>query len=201
MPAVLREDTPQTATTRKGRLRVALEAELQQRAASGQLRSIVIRAGDFFGCGSGTWLDQAIVKSLAKGKLVYPGPTDRVHAWTYLPDLAQAFVAAAAQSAEGPAFRCWHHRSHDATGAVLLDTIERLAHELGLAPAGPLKRGTLPWGVIRVGGWVVPIWRELVEMAYLWDVAHALDGRAMEAALGPLPHTPLDVALRATLRR
>ena len=200
MPAVLREDTPQTATGRKGRLRVALEAELQQRAASGQLRSLVIRAGDFFGSGSGTWLDQAIVKSLAKGKLVYPGPTDRVHAWTYLPDLAQAFVAAAARSAEGPAFRCWHHRSHDVTGTVLLDTIERLAHELGLAPAGPLKRGGLPWGVLRVGGWVVPIWRELAEMAYLWEVPHTLDGRAMEAALGPLPHTPLDVALRAILR-
>lgn len=201
MPPVLREDTPQTATGRKGRLRIALEAELQQRAARGQLRSLVIRAGDFFGSGSGTWLDQAIVKSLAKGKLVYPGPTDRVHAWTYLPDLAQAFVAAAARSAEGPAFRCWHHRSHDVTGTVLLDTIERLAHELGLAPTGPLKRGGLPWGVIRVGGWVVPIWRELAEMAYLWEVPHRLDGQALEAALGPLPHTPLDVALRATLRR
>ena len=35
----------------------------------------------------------AIVKALAKGKLVYPGPLDRAHAWAYLPDLAQAFVA------------------------------------------------------------------------------------------------------------
>jgi nucleoside-diphosphate-sugar epimerase len=201
MPLVLREDTPPHPTSRKGRLRVALETELQTRAADGRLRSTVIRAGDFFGSGSGTWLDQAIVKSLAKGRLVYPGPTDRVHAWTYLPDLAQAFVAAAARSADGPTFRCWHHRSLDVTGAELLDTIERVAHALGLAPAGSLRRGGLPWGVIRVGGWVVPLWRELAEMAYLWTVPHTLDGRAMEAALGPLPRTPLDVALQATLGR
>ncbi|WP_294001396.1 NAD-dependent epimerase/dehydratase family protein [Sphaerotilus sp.] len=201
MPTALREDTPQTASTRKGRLRIALEAELQSRAASGRLRSTVIRAGDFFGSGSGTWLDQAITKSLAKGKLVYPGPTDRVHAWTYLPDLAQAFVRAATRPEPGPAFRCWHHRSHDVTGAELLDMIERLARELGLAPHGVIRRGGLPWGVIRAGGWVVPIWRELAEMAYLWEQPHTLDGRAMASALGPLPHTPLNVALRATLRR
>ena len=64
MPALLREDTPQQPGTAKGRLRAALEAELAARAAQG-LRSVVIRAGDFFGGGRGNWFDQVIVKSLA----------------------------------------------------------------------------------------------------------------------------------------
>ena len=74
-----------------------LEAELQQRAQAGRLRAVVIRAGDFFGAGSGSWLDLAIAKDVAKGRLVYPGPLDLPHAWAYLPDLARAFVRIAQQ--------------------------------------------------------------------------------------------------------
>jgi uncharacterized protein YbjT (DUF2867 family) len=92
MPARLTEDTPQRPTTVKGGIRCELEAELAARAAQG-LGSVVIRAGDFFGGGTGSWLDLAILKSIAKGRLVYPGPLELPHAWAYLPDLARAFVA------------------------------------------------------------------------------------------------------------
>ncbi len=44
MPALLREDTPMRPTTHKGEQRVAMEDELQRRAARG-LDSVVIRAG------------------------------------------------------------------------------------------------------------------------------------------------------------
>ena len=80
MPAVLREDTPERPTTSKGRLRVALEAEMRDRAEAGRLRAVVVRAGDFYGAGQGSWLDLAVVKSMREGKLVYPGPLDRPHA-------------------------------------------------------------------------------------------------------------------------
>jgi nucleoside-diphosphate-sugar epimerase len=195
---LLSEDTPQTATTRKGRIRCELEAEMQARSAQG-LRSVVIRAGDFFGSGTGSWLDLAIAKSLRAGKLVYPGPLDRPHAWAYLPDLARAFVAAAGLR-DGAAFTALHFAGHTLTGAELLAAIERNARVLGLAPAGPLQRGGLPWRMIRLGGLVVPIWRELAEMQYLWDRPHALDGRRMQALLGPLPATPLNEALQQSLR-
>lgn len=200
MPPLLREDTPRQPTSRKGRLRCTLEDEMQARAGRHGLRSVVIRAGDFFGSGPGTWFDQAILKSLARGRLVYPGPTDRVHAWTWLPDLALAFVIVAGQApSSSAAMQVWHHPGHALTGEELLAAVERVARELGLAPAGALRRGGLPWALIRAGGWLVPMWRELAEMAYLWQVPHALDGRALEAAVGPLPHTDLDAALRVTL--
>src|SRR5262245_9338426 len=84
MPPLLSERTPQRPSTRKGRIRADMEGELQSLARQGALRSIVIRAGDFFGGGTGSWLDLAIVKSLRQGKLVYPGPTNVAHAWAYL---------------------------------------------------------------------------------------------------------------------
>jgi nucleoside-diphosphate-sugar epimerase len=198
MPALLTETTPQDADTRKGRWRCELEARMQARAALG-LRSVVIRAGDFFGSGVGSWLDLAITKDIAQSKLVYPGPLDRPHAWAYLPDLAQAFVAVASLPAV-PGLRRFHFEGHTLTGAQLLAAIEGQARPLGLLPAGPVKRGSIPWGLMRALGWAVPMWRELVEMAYLWEVPHALDGQALKAAVGVLPFTPLDEALRRSLQ-
>jgi len=48
MPAVLREDTPQQAHTRKGRIRIAMEQRMRQTGEEGALRSVVLRAGFFW---------------------------------------------------------------------------------------------------------------------------------------------------------
>lgn len=200
MPAMLDAHTPQRPTTRKGRIRVQMEQELRALAEAGALRSSVIRAGDFFGGGSGSWMDLVIVKSLHQGRLVYPGPLDLPHAWAYLPDLARAFVAAATHADALPAFADLPFAGHTLTGAELLDTIEHAAAALGVAhPGQRLKRGGLPWPPLKLAGLVLPIWREVAEMSYLWQVPHALDGSALARALGPLPATPLDAALRQAL--
>ena len=197
MPAVLTEHTPQRPTTAKGSIRRELEAEIAARAPQG-LKSVVIRAGDFFGGGTGSWLDLAVVKSLARGRLVYPGPLDRPHAWAYLPDLARAFVAAAARN-DLPAATTLHFPGHTLTGAQLLAALERAAGALGIAPGRGLRQGGMPWRLLRIGGWVVPMWREVVEMEYLWRVPHALDGSTMARTLGALPATGIDEAMRRSM--
>src|SRR5215472_5948501 len=45
---VLREESPQNATTQKGRIRIELEKRLQDAARQGT-RSLIVRFGDFFG--------------------------------------------------------------------------------------------------------------------------------------------------------
>ena len=196
MPARLSETTPQRPSTRKGELRVAMESLIAQRASKGRFTASVVRAGDFFGAGTGTYLDLVVVKSLRAGKLVYPGPLDVPHAWAYLPDLARAFVRVA--SIEKPAsFDTWHFEGHTLTGHEFLDATEAALKDLGVDRA--LRRSELPWGLIRAGGLVMPMWRELARMSYLWRVPHALDGTRL-AALGGLPHTPLRDALRDALR-
>lgn len=201
-PARLTEQTPQRPDTRKGAQRIALEAEIERRCDAGLLAATVIRAGDFYGAGSGTWFDQAIVKSMRSGKLVYPGPTDVAHAWAYLPDLARAFVAVAGRaSGDCGRFERFHFAGHTLTGAELLAGLERAAASLGMVPGKPWSHGTLPWGVLRLGGLLVPMWRELATMSYLWRVPHALDGSALARAVGPLPATPVAEALRDALQQ
>jgi nucleoside-diphosphate-sugar epimerase len=177
-----------------------MERLIPARAAAGHLTASVLRAGDFFGSGRGNWFDLAIVKSLATGKLVYPGPLDLPHAWAYLPDLARAFVRVAQQPAHA-AFTALHFEGHTLTGAELLAGIEAAAAAtLGIAPARGFRHAQLPWAFIRAVGLVVPTWRELARMAYLWRVPHALDGSRLAALPGPrLNHTPIATALLDSL--
>jgi nucleoside-diphosphate-sugar epimerase len=199
MPSLLRADAPQDATTRKGRLRIAIEDEMRARCRTRGLRSVVLRAGDFYGSGAGSWLDLVIAKSLRSGKLVYPGPLDVPHAWAYLPDLARAFVALADAQASLPAFARFHFPGHTLTGEQLLSGIADAAASLGVAPAVGFRRGGMPWPLLRAGAWFAPMLREIVEMEYLWRVPHALDGAALQRVVGTLPATPLDEALRTAL--
>ena len=85
------------------RLRVAIEDRMQEAAERG-VRIIILRAGDFFGGGRGSWFDLVITKDIARGRLVYPGPLDLAHEWAYLPDLATAMLRLAEIRGALPAF-------------------------------------------------------------------------------------------------
>jgi len=201
MPQLLLEDTPQNPTTRKGRIRVEMESDLREAAGSG-LRSVVIRAGDFFGGpGRGSWFDLIIAKSLRKGIAVYPGPLRAVHAWAYLPDLARAFVMVAEHQAALPMFEVLHYEGHCVTGTELLESMARSARRQGLLlPNVPLRRRSLPWPLLQMAGLVVPMLREVAEMRYLWSLPHCLSGERLEQLIGRLPLTPLDEAMDQTLK-
>jgi hypothetical protein len=47
---------------------------------------------------------------------------------------------------------------------------------------------------------IMPLCRELAEIAYLWHEPHQIDGGKLAAAIGDVPHTPLDVAVTDALR-
>ena len=198
MPALIDESTPQRPTTTKGEIRVAIENALASRAASSRLAATVVTAGDFFGAASGSWLDQVVVRSLARGKLVYPGDPTLVHAWAYLPDLARAFVAVAGLADPAP-FERFAFAGHSVTGDAFLAAVERAADALGVSPSRGWRHGTMPWPLVRIAGVAVPLWRELATMSYLWRVPHALDGSRLAARCPGLRTTPLDDAMRASL--
>ena len=197
MPPLLREDTPERPSTRKGELRVAIEDELRALAPQG-LASVLIRAGDFFGCGTGSYLDLAIAKDIGRGRLVYPGDLGLLHAWAYLPDLARAFVAVA-ERGRVPGLRRLHFAGHSLTGHEFIAALGQAAEGLGLRPGAGFTVGRLPWRLLRLAGLVNPMLRELARMSYLWRVPHALAGDALERAAGPLRTTPIETALRCSL--
>ncbi|MCE3001221.1 MAG: NAD-dependent epimerase/dehydratase family protein [Xanthomonadaceae bacterium] len=197
MPSLLSESTPVAPTNPKGRIRAAMEDELLARAAAG-LRSVVLRAGDFFGGGTGNWFDQVVVRSLARGKIVYPGPDDVVHAWAYLPDLARSFVMLAERHDLPVACRL-HFPGHALTGREFLDAVQRAATGLRLPHSAALRRGRTPWWAIALVAWAAPMLRELLRMSYLWRVPHRLSATGLRDAIGRIPTTPIDTALRDSL--
>lgn len=201
LPACVDESTAQSSTTRKGRIRMAMEARLSLAAQQG-VRSVVLRAGDFFGTGSGSWFDLALTSRLRKGQLVYPGAMDVVHAWAYLPDLAQAFVRLAERRAQLAPCESVHFAGHSLTGHDWQHALQTIAQEQGwVQPNAPLQLRGMPWWLMRVLSPVVPMWREVLEMQYLWNQPHALAGDRLQRIAGPVPHTPLPLALQQALQQ
>ncbi len=191
MPPVLGETTPMHPTSRKGALRVALEDRLRDAG----IRCIVLRAGDFYGGGyegAGSWFDRVIIRYIEQGRLTYPGPLNVVHAWAYLPDLAATLVRLVEVRARFAEFETFGFPGHAVTGADMTRAIEQALHRR-------LKVSGMPWPFLRMLGIAVPTYRELAEMAYLWQVPHRIDGRKLEAAIGAVPHTPFETAIMDTL--
>ncbi|HEX8813412.1 MAG TPA: NAD-dependent epimerase/dehydratase family protein, partial [Terracidiphilus sp.] len=90
---VLRENSPQRATTHKGKIRIALEERLEVAAKEG-VRSLNLRMGDFFGPrAGGSWFSQGMVKPNERVKsITNPGSKGVGHSWAYLPDAGEAFA-------------------------------------------------------------------------------------------------------------
>jgi nucleoside-diphosphate-sugar epimerase len=199
MPARLTEDTPMQPTSTKGQVRVQIEQQLAQ-AARGGLASVVIRAGDFFGCGGETYFDRVIAPNLSRGRMGYPGDRTTPTAWAYLPDLADTFVAVAERRAQWRGAQVFHFSGHTLRGQDWLDALQPLAEARGWVRTGQaLRLSPLPWSLIRLGGLFVKPWASMAEMRYLWRTPHALDSGRLRAFIGAEPHTPLPVALARSL--
>lgn len=193
MPLDLKESTPEVPTTSKGKIRIEMEALFRTAAERDGVQIIILRAGDFFGgTEPGTWLDLGMATKLAKGVFTHPGNPDRMHAFAYLPDLADAFVLAAQQRDRLPRFETIHFEGHNVTTRDLQRATEQaLGH--------PLKSATMPWTFIRLAGLIWPMGREIARMAYLWDVPHRLKSEKFHQLLGDTPHTPLTEAMKKAL--
>jgi nucleoside-diphosphate-sugar epimerase len=193
MPKVLAEDTPFHPTTEKGRIRVAMEELFRREADAGHVRTILLRAGDFFGgTGKGSWFDLVMASKIAKGVYTAAGPVDLVHEWAYLPDFARAFVGLAQNLDRLGSYEALHFPGHAVTDLEIKAAAEK-------AVGHGLKLSTLPWWVLRAGSPFVPMWRAIASMSYLRFEEHRLVSDRLEGIIGPIPHTPLDKAVAAAL--
>jgi nucleoside-diphosphate-sugar epimerase len=192
MPAVLDETTPMSAQTRKGRMRVEIEQRIQEACDRG-MRAIILRAGDFFGGGRGSWFDLVIAKDIARQRLTYPGPLNVVHTWAYLPDFAQTTVRLAERRMSFRPFEAFGFSGHAVTGNQLIAAIED-------ATKSKFNIRPMSWWLIKTFGQMLPIGRELAELEYLWRAPHKVSGEKLKVAIGNVPHTPLLDAIAASLR-
>lgn len=200
MPALLSETTRQCPTTVKGRLRFSVEQRLLEASEESGLRAVVIRAGDFFGGGTGSWLDRVIARKLHRGTFTYPGPLNTATPWAYLPDLAQTFLRVAEQRHKLAGFEALHFSGHSLTGHDWLRVLQPLAQAQGwVRPGKTLKTVGLPWPLIRTLGLVNGSWASLSDVRYLFETPHALGNSRLHALIGAEPYTPFAAAVAAAL--
>ncbi|MGB1311943.1 MAG: NAD(P)H-binding protein [Leucothrix sp.] len=186
------ETTPFSADTKKGKIREQMEKLF---ANEGDVKTVVLRAGDFYGgAGTGSWFDLSIVSKLSKGAFTYPGGLDVPHSWAYLPDLASAFVGVANRTESLPNFSQFMFAGHVMTGNEMKAHIEKATHRT-------LKTTGVPWLLLRIIGFVVPMLREVCEVAYLWDKPHRLDGTKLKDLVMPLQETPVEVAIKKSIEQ
>jgi len=188
------EDLPLAATGTKGRVRARMWEEARAAHLAGRVRVTEVRASDFFGphASDRSYLGARFVGPLLAGRpATIVNDPDVPHSWTYLPDVARALAAVAAdERAWGGA---WHVPSNPPI--TTREFAERLCVLAG-APAPRLRR--IPGWAVKAAGLFVPFLRELEEIRYQFDRPFVLDASATEAALGLAP-TPLDDALRETI--
>ena len=193
MPPILTPQTPFAADTLKGRIRVSIEAMLQSRAEAGRLRTIVIRAGDFFGSDApNSWMNALVARDLGKGKIVTPGKKKTVHAWAFLPDLAATVVKLAEIEQGLGAYEVFHFENHNASAKMLAEAGNR-------ATGRKVKVGRMPRFMFSLIALFDPFMRAALEMLYLWDVPHALQDDRLAEVIGEVPRTPLNQALKTLL--
>lgn len=188
----MKEDGPDIASTPKAAVRIAMEGLFRERAEKAGVRTIVLRAGDFYGgIRRESWLDLIILAKLHKNVFTWGGPMDVPHAFAYLPDLAAAFVALAERRDAFGSFERFHFEGHTLTGAQMKE-----ATEAAVGRRLALRR--VPWPLLRVAGLVMPIMHEVAVMSYLWRTPHSLDGTRLAATVGPLAATsPVDALRQA----
>src|SRR5476649_2045017 len=180
---IIDEESPQQPVTRKGAIRVELEARLQAAAADG-VRTLIVRAGDFFGPRTGnSWFAQGLVKP---GKPVtaisYPGSVGIGHQWAYLPDVAETMVRLVEKEALLKVFDVFQMDGHwDADGTQMVAAIGSAVGKPGL------KASPMPWWAMMLASPFVTVLREMREMRYLWQQPVRMSNQRLLAALGAEP--------------
>jgi nucleoside-diphosphate-sugar epimerase len=189
------ETSPQHPVSVKGRIRCEMESRLGEAAETGAT-VLIVRAGDFFGPKAGNnWFSQGLIKpGKPVSAITYPGRSGVGHQWAYLPDVAETMVRLLEQSQMLERFAVFHMEGHwDADGTQMIGAIRK-------AVGNPnLKVRPLPWWLIRLLSPVVPLFAELAELRYLWNIPVRLDNSRPRGVFGSEPHTPLDIAVRETL--
>ena len=188
-PGSWSEATPQRPVSRKGRIRVEMEAAYR---ASG-VQTIVLRAGNFIDPEhNGDVMSLALMRTIGKGKLTAMGRTDAMQAYAYLPDWARAAALLADRRESLERFADIPFPGHAFTLEELRVTLEAaLGRKVGVT--------AFPWWLFTV---LSPVWelaREMREMRYLWNTPRALDGAKLRRSLPDFQPTDMQTVMLAGL--
>lgn len=174
----LTETTPYRATGRKGVTRIAMTEQLMEAHRSGKVRIAVGRSADYYGPGIHLALfNEAFFRKAIGGKKVQVmGNLDLPHVQSFIGDVGRGLVTL------GEHDRAFGETWHLPVAAPITQRafIRMIFEEAGQQP----RIGRLPSAVMKAAGLVVPIARELAEMAYQYDLPFVVDSSKFERAFG-----------------
>ena len=188
-PGTWDENTSQNPCSRKGQIRVEMEASY---LASG-VQTIVLRAGNFIDpMRNGCIATVMLFREIEKGKVTFAGGHDTMQAYCYLPDWARAAVMLAEKRKELDQFEDVPLGGHAFTATQLQ---QHLAAHL----VRPLKIANFPWWLMTLTS---PFWelaREMREMRYLWNTDHQLGTEKLSRLLPDFRPSPMAEVMQAAL--
>jgi nucleoside-diphosphate-sugar epimerase len=187
----MNEDTPQAPSSRKGEIRARLHEDLVAAVRRGDVRAAVGRASDFFGPGAweGSFLGSRFWPRVLDGKtgLLVMDPDAR-HTYHFTRDVAAGLATLGLEGADG----LWMLPC--AAAVTARELVARCAAALGQ----PIPIRRVPPLALAAAGLLVPILREVREMAYQWEEPFIVDDARFRARFGDVA-TPLDEAARETV--
>lgn len=176
-------ETPEAATTRKGRLRAELGRWLLRQHAEGRLKASIGRFSDHYGPGGTTSLLQMVAIGPALRGRRARGfiDLDQPHTFHHLPDVARGFAEIVERpDADG---RTWI-----LPAAPPITQREMLGH-VAAALGRELRIGTITRSMLWVAGLVDTELREAREVVAQFDRPYVTDASAFEATFGPVATT------------
>lgn len=194
----IREDSRPNPCTRKGQLRVEIEAMLEQAANAGNCRVINVRLPDFWGPnvvneGVAPIFDNALV-----GKAIpWVLNADIPHQAVFTKDAAEITVRLMLRSwqmsTQTTTYQVWNY------GGTTVPSMREWFLQITALTGQPLKVQIYSRWFISVMGLFMPVLRELKEMLYLYENTVVLDDRKVLALFPDFQPTPMSQALTETL--
>jgi hypothetical protein len=135
--------------------------------------------------------ERVIPRVLAGKSVRVIGDPDAAHSWTYITDVARALIALGSDE------RAWGRAWHTPTNPPMSQR-QFIAALCAAANLPAIGVGTIPSGVTRALGLLVPTIREIAEIRYQLDHPFVVDSSAAQIAFGLLP-TPMPEALTDTV--
>lgn len=186
------EGLPDVATDHKGRLRARMWADAKAAHDAGRVRAVEVRASDYLGAGVGQngHVSRHVPGALQGRAAWMIGDPDLPHTFTDVTDMARTLAAVAFEPSTWG--QVWH-----AVSAAPSSQRAALAGALEAIGAAPVPVRRIPVAVLRAGGLVSPMMRELGEMSYIFTRPYVMDSSRTQAALALEP-SPWGETLRRT---
>lgn len=186
------EETPMRPSSEKGKVRQKVD-QMMLDAMAGGMRGCIAKAADFYGPGCKTSaLNETLFSKYAKGEsAMLMGRADKVHTYTYVPDIGPALAILGTDSrADG---QVWHLPTSPErwTGA---DWAKAAAEAFGVKP----KFSVVPTFALRLIGLFQPLMRELAEMNYQFTHDYVFSSEKFEKTFG-IKATPIAKGLAETV--